>query len=82
MQANSFWETLIRFLGWAWPAVAHCPFSSCPKGDACTAPHRPASGAVASSCSQAAEGWTAQPTGPERSRPRGARSNRSGFSGP
>lgn len=71
-----------RSLGWAWRATAHCPSSSFPAGGACTAPRQPASGAEASSCSRAAAGWTARPAGPERSRPHGAGSSRSGSSSP
>lgn len=71
-----------RSLGWAWPAAAHCPSSSCPAGGVCTVPRQPASGAAASSCSRAAAGWTARLAGPERSRPRGAGNSRSGSSGP
>lgn len=81
VQPHSY-KASLRSRGWAWPAAAHCPSSSCPAGDACTAPRRPASGAVASSCSQAAAGWTVRQAGPVRSRPHGAGSNHNGFSGP
>lgn len=64
------------------PVVARCLSASCPVGGVCTAPRQPASVAAASSCSQAAAGWKAQPAEPERSRPRGAGSSHSGSAGP